>query len=259
MDTFPDEAAPGDEPAGEAGEQEDQDEEQRPPVHYSTGRLTRAQAAVVDGWRARLREDKPLPGADRVSSAARMFGSSDHPRASTSDAIAVAVEHLLSTKPPAPLEIAGYAYRAMRVQWLAGQGMGKPDRAPVRPPVSYYLPAELADEAEKLTREAPLAALAKLNEAIKEAAERWPGEDDTAERQRVMYIQDEIERHGLYYVGLRRKTRLRMVPAGVIGRLAIDHWARRPVDHVIAAAVEWCQFRHEQWHRARFDMHKLAR
>ncbi len=31
-------------------------------AHYSTGRLTPAQATVVDWWRARLLEDRPLPG-----------------------------------------------------------------------------------------------------------------------------------------------------------------------------------------------------
>jgi hypothetical protein len=261
MDTFPDEAAPGDDPAGEAGEQEDQDqdEEQRPPVHYSTGRLTRDQAAAVDRWRARLREDKPLPGEERVSSVARMLGSSDHPRASTSDAIAAAVEHRLTAQPPAPLEIASYAYRAIREQWLAGQGRGQPARAAVRPPVSYYLPAELADEAEKLADAAPLAALRRYNEIRKEAAEQWPGEEDPAVNQRAAYVAAQVEHEGLYYVGHRRNTRLRSVPAGVIGRMAIDHWARRPVDDVIAAAVDWCQLHHEQWHRARYDMHKLTR
>jgi hypothetical protein len=264
METFdvgedsPDVDPTEDNPEAEA-ESGEEEEEERPPVHYSTGRLTRAQAAAVDRWRARLREDKPLPGEERVSAAARMLGSSDHPRASTSDAIAAATYHLLSRQPPEPLEIAVYAYRAIREQWLAGQGRGDPGRAPVRPPVSYYLPAELADEAEKLTDAAPLAARERYHEIAEEAVERWPGEGDDAQRQRGAYVAAQVEHEGLYYLGLKKDTRLRSVPYGVIGRLAIDHWARRPVDEVIAAAVDWCQFHHEQWHRARHDMHKLTR
>ena len=55
MDTSHEEAqaaAPDDEEAGGQAEQEPDEEEPRPPVHYSTGRLTRAQAATVDRWRA---------------------------------------------------------------------------------------------------------------------------------------------------------------------------------------------------------------
>jgi hypothetical protein len=262
METFdvgedpPEAAGPAE---GNPGAEDGEEEEKRPPVHYSTGRLTLGQAAAVDRWRARLREDKPLPGEERVSAAARMLGSSDHPRASTSDAIAAAVNHMLARQPPEPLEVVSYAYRGIRAQWLAGQGRGQPGRAPVRPPVSYYLPAELAGEAEKLAGEAPWAALKRYNEILADAAGRWPGEEGPAPGQRAAYVATQVEHEGLYYLGHKPNTRLRNVPAGVIGRMAIDRWARRPVDDVIAAAVDWCQFHHEQWHRARYDMHKLTR
>ncbi|GAB2468477.1 hypothetical protein GCM10027187_40850 [Streptosporangium sandarakinum] len=45
---------------------ETSDQETRPPLaHYSTGRLTAAQAATVAAWRNRLREDTPCPGSGR--------------------------------------------------------------------------------------------------------------------------------------------------------------------------------------------------
>ena len=60
-----------------------EEEPDRPPAHYSTGRLTRRQAEVVNAWRARLAEDKPLPGQKKVSMEARLIlGADDRPRAS---------------------------------------------------------------------------------------------------------------------------------------------------------------------------------
>jgi hypothetical protein len=53
--------------AAEPERLEDEELEGLPAVNYSTGRLTAAQVAVVDRWRARLLEDRPLPGQRRVS------------------------------------------------------------------------------------------------------------------------------------------------------------------------------------------------
>lgn len=260
MDTSHEEAqaaAPDDEEAGGQAEQEPDEEEPRPPVHYSTGRLTRAQAATVDRWRARLREDKPLPGAERVSTVARMLGSSDHPRASTSDAVAAAVDAMLA-RPPELLEVVGYAYRAMREQWLAGQGRGNASRAPVHPPVSYYLPAALAELADQLVSDAAMAALDKHIEITEEAARLYPGDEPEQLGKRAGDIGDQIEHYSLYYVGLRKGTRLRSVPRGTLARMAIDRWAQQDTDWVIGRAVDWCQGEHDQWHRAWASMQKLT-
>src|ERR1017187_7670420 len=51
-------------------DQEGQDKDPAP-VHYSTGRLTRGQAALVNTWRAPLPLDRPLPGPPAVGAVAR--------------------------------------------------------------------------------------------------------------------------------------------------------------------------------------------
>ncbi|SRR6266568_1618149 len=243
MDTFPVGVEPG------RGGDADEDEQARPPAHCSTGRLTTAQAGVVDAWRGRLREDRPLPGRDRAGEAARLVGSTDHPRASTSDAVAAAVAALLA-RPPEPLDLAGYAYRAIRAQWEDSHGTPRPG-APVCPPVSYYLPAALAGQAEALRAGARLAAVEKLGQLPREAAELYPGNTDEAARQRGRHVARQAERLGLYYS--------RQIPRGAVARMAIDRWAGRSPDEVAAAAVDWCQAVHVQWHRARRDMVKLRR
>ena len=110
-------------------------------VHYSTGRLTRAQAGLVNAWRARLREDKPVPGQPRAGEARRPPGASGRPRASCSDAIAAAVAGLLASQPPAPLELARYAYASMRAQQAARTGRGAGEAAPLYPPARTCPPA----------------------------------------------------------------------------------------------------------------------
>src|SRR5580692_1125396 len=77
--------------------------------HYSTGRLTRSQAAAVNAWRARLRLDEPL---SEHGYRARAGGQDSRPRASCSDAVAAAVADLLLRQPPPP-ELARYAYASM--------------------------------------------------------------------------------------------------------------------------------------------------
>ncbi|MGV9601658.1 hypothetical protein ACWDR1_33865 [Streptosporangium sandarakinum] len=102
---------------------ETSDEETRPSLaHYSTGRLTAAQAATVAAWRDRLREDAPLPGIRPKPEALRLLGLDDRPAASCSDVIAAAVADLLDHALPAELDLARYAHCATEAQKQAGQG-----------------------------------------------------------------------------------------------------------------------------------------
>ncbi len=103
-------------------------------AHYSTGRLTPAQATVVDRWRARLLEDRPLPGQRPVPEMLRPMGIDNRPRASCSDVIAAAVRDLLKREPPTGLDLARYA-DAGRLAAVRGE-----PGAPVCQPVSFYLP-----------------------------------------------------------------------------------------------------------------------
>jgi hypothetical protein len=116
-------------------------EERRPPVHYSTGRLTGRQAGVVNRWRARLAEDRPLPGAERVSMAARLILRADNrPKASCSDAVAAAVAELLAAGLD-PLAVARYAEESWLAHRAAADGRRDTVAAPVYPGVSWYLPS----------------------------------------------------------------------------------------------------------------------
>jgi hypothetical protein len=243
METVPDE--PG------SAAVADEDQPPPPPVHYSTGRLTRAQAEVVNAWRARLREDRPLPGQPRAGEVARLIlGADDRPRASCSDAVAAAVADLLTRRLPEPLALARYAYVGIQAQRAAAQGVGE-DRAALYPPVSYYLPAELAGPAEELRALAFREARALYNELEAEAQRRLPGEDRAAAVARVVWLAGELARQGL--------PCLRQIPRGAIARMAIDQWARRGADRVAAAAVDYAASQHDQPHRARVDMQKIRR
>jgi hypothetical protein len=113
-------------------------------MHVSTGRLTSAQAELVDRWRTRLLEDRPLPGKQPVSEALRIAGGDDRPRASCSDVIAAAVVDLLDRNPPAGLDLARYADDSRTAAARGGPA------APGCQPVSFYLPADIARRAEQL-------------------------------------------------------------------------------------------------------------
>lgn len=240
------------EPGGENDPAED--EAERPPKHYKTGNMTEAQATAVTAWRARLRQDKPLPGQDRVSSAARIVdGTSNHPRASTSDVIAAAVAEMLRRKStrPKPLDLAAYAYRTMIAARAASWDMEPPEPPADHPAVSWYAPPRLADQVEELLAAACAAAVDKEKNLPAEAAERYPAGVDVEER-RARYVFAVATRYGLRYAG-------RPVPPGAVARMAIDRWAGRDVDQVIAAGVAWSQEHHQQWHRARRDMRPLRK
>jgi hypothetical protein len=239
-------------PAGAADDSGDgeEPEERRPPVHYSTGRLTRRQAEVVNRWRARLAEDRPLPGEERASMAARLIlGADDRPRASCSDCIAAAVTEWLAAGPE-PMALARYADASWQAQRSAAAVSRDAAAAPVYPPVSWYLPGELAAALEELRARAQQAAAQARSEVAAEAPRRYPDPGQAADRRR--WYLDELRRQDIPLRGAQ-------VPRGVPARLAIDAWARRGADQVCAAAAGYAAQWHEQPHRARRDMHTLQR
>jgi len=230
-------------------DEQDADEVQAT-VHYSTGRLTRAQAELVNKWRARLLEDRPLPGARPAGGIARLVGFDDRPRASCSDVIAAAVTELLRQAAPGELDLARYAHAAWHAQRAAGRGQGDDDRAPRYPPVSFYLPAELAVEYEALRLRAAERVLEVHRELGEEAVRRYP--DEQQARERAGWITAELARLGVPW-------RLSKVPGGALARMAIDRWARRSADRVAGDAAAYSADAHEQPHRGRRDMHELRR
>ncbi|MGH3191772.1 MAG: hypothetical protein ACRDOL_31895 [Streptosporangiaceae bacterium] len=242
--------------AGEAVPEEGEDEHGEAAgagllVHYSTGRLTRAQADLLNTWRARLREDRPLPGQQPVSAAGRMLGASNRPRASGSDVVAAAVADLLARHPPAPLELARDAYAGMLAQRAAAEGRGSRDAAALYPPVSWYLTAELAGQAEDL-RTAALAAVHEIRlEVRRQAYDRHPGGTREAAISRALYTAAEMARLGLPFT--------KQIPRGTIARVAITRWAARSADRVAAAAVAYASSAHDKPHRARSDIRELRR
>jgi hypothetical protein len=229
-----------------------------PPAHYSTGRLTRRQAQAVNGWRDRLAEDKPLPGAQRVPPGMKALGIDNRPKASCSDAVAAAAAAVLADHPD-PLDVARYA----DASWQAHRAAGDPGRrdtatAPVYPPVSWYLPAELAAAWEELRGQAWAAVAAAQRQVAAEAAERYPatGKDGRP----VPGWKDNRRRWYLDQLAARDiPLRSAQIPRGVLARLGIDAWARRGADTVCAAAAAHAAEWHEQPHRGRRDMHTLAR
>lgn len=220
-----------------------------PPSHFSTGRLTRAQAATVNAWRTRLRLARPLPGHPPAGTSARMARGDDLPRASCSDAVAAAVADLLLRQPPEPLELACYAYASMQAARLPGRG--ESDEAQLYPPVSWYLPQWLTASAEQLRTGALNAALQVHDEAETEAARLYPGMTRAMAVARYLHKAAVVARAGLPFT--------RQVPRGAIARMAIDLWAPRHPDDVAAAAVAYAAEVHQQPHRARRDMRTLAR
>jgi len=213
--------------------------------HYSTGRLTRSQAAAVNAWRARLRLDKPPSGhEDRASTG----GQDSRPRASCSDAVAAAVADLLLRQPPLPLELARYAYASMTATCSRGRGDGG---AQLYPPVSWYLPQWLAGPAEDLRVAAWDAATQVHDDVETEAARLYPGRTRAAATSRCSHQAAVLARAGLPVS--------RQIPRGAIARMAVDLWALRHPDDVAADAVAYAAMVHRQPHRARRDMHRLER
>jgi hypothetical protein len=171
----------------------------------------------------------------------RLAGMDDRPPASCSDVIAAAVRDLLAAADPATgLDLARYA-EASRLAAIRG---GAP--APVHQPVSFYLPADLADTAEQMRAQAVRDVIAARNKLRREADQRFPGDEE----QQALWFSTQLTRRGLPH-------QVRQVPRGAIARMAIDRWARRPLEQVAADAVEYAAEVHAQAHRARRDMRKL--
>jgi hypothetical protein len=222
-------------------------EEDGLPRHYSTGRLTRTQAELVNGWRARLLEDRPLPGQPRVGGVLRLLGLDDRPRASCSDIIATAIGELLRRK-PGELEVAQYADAGWQAQQAAAAGRRDDAQAPVYPPVSFYLPADLAGEYETLRREAFEQSQAMRGTVAAEAAQRFPGD----EIQQRSWLMGQLAHRGI-------PVRAARISGGVLARMAIDRWAGRPVDQAVADGAAFAADVHQQLHRGRRDMTQLRR
>jgi hypothetical protein len=158
------------------------------PLKRSTGRLTRAQAEALNTWRRRLLEDRPLPGQPRLSpevSKALGLGAPNRPPASTSDLIAAAVEQLLQ-EPPSAEDVAEYGARVKRA--AATARTVRPDRAsprlPVYPPVTFYLPGELAAQVQALCAAATAAGEAAVGipDIVRMAIDRWRTRRVSADR-----------------------------------------------------------------------------
>lgn len=241
-------AAPG-EPA-DVPPHDDGDEPEGAPAHYSTGRLTGAQAEAVNRWRARLQLDKPVPGARRKADMLRLIGIDNRPAASCSDAIAAAVVELLTQQPPDELDLARYADRIRQAARRAAQaGPDADDRnLPRYPPVSFYLPAKWAAVFDDL-RDRAYRRVIRIHVELEAEAERQLPDAGRAERLR--WVRRELHARDI--------PQPHTIPAGAIARMAIDRWARRGADRVAAAAVAYAAEHHRQPHRARRDMHRLRR
>ena len=177
-------------------------------------------------------------------------GASDRPRASCSDVIAAAVADVLRRQPPAPPDLARYAYAGLAAQQAAGRGEAAPDAATF-PPVSFYLPAGLAGEAERLRADA-LTAVHVARPGSRCAAGRsnlHPGRTRLAAIARSLFTAGELARLGLPFT--------RQIPAGTIARMAVSRWADRSPDSAAAAAAAYAAEVHDQPHRARADMRGL--
>jgi hypothetical protein len=205
--------------------------EDRPRVHYSTGRLNPKQARTVDKWRNRLRLDRPLPGVERKGEVLRLLGLDDRPPTSCSNVLAAAVVSLLEEEQPDELAVARYADKSNQ------------DRTRRIQPVSFYLAAEHADTHNDLVRGTQPAVIQFHDRARREAMERFPTDLDAAQR----WYMAELHQHGVPF-------QVPTVPRGVLVRMAIDRWARRAVDEAVAAGVAYAADILTKPQRARRDM-----
>jgi hypothetical protein len=160
--------------------------------------------------------------------------------------------HELLEQPPNELEVARYADKAWWALKATAHSDAQGDDAdvPRHPPVSFYLPAPLAEPYEAL-RESAYRRVKKIHQDLKaEARRRYPVPTQVEER--AVFIATELTR-------LDVPARLPTITAGAIARMAIDRWRRRAVDKVAQAAVAYAAEVHDQPHRARRDMQKLRR
>ncbi|MGW6728717.1 hypothetical protein ACWF9G_22695 [Nocardia sp. NPDC055029] len=200
-----------------------------PARQFNSGKLTPQQARAVNAWRRELLRRRP-----------RRYATEDaRAPASSSDCLAVIVVELFLSR-PAPIDLARYA-AAVR---LAHQD-AQPRRFPGASHVTFYLPAPIADAVEELLVRARAAHVTAVDEVLTEAAAQFPGRALAGER--AEYVHHELEALGL------TRTVPKTLPVGTLARMAIDRWAERPADAVVAAAVEHAARFHEP-RRARSDM-----
>jgi hypothetical protein len=215
-------------------------------VHYSTGRLTPAEAATVDAWRARLLTDKPLPGREPRPRSLRLLGIDDRPRASLSDAVAAVTVSRMAVVLRSPLGLIRYAHQAGQLAAdaaeAAREGWPPPDGSAVATPVSFYLPWHLAadyDAAQAAARDAWFEAYAAARATAEDAGTQG------ADARQV--IAGEMRRR-------RLPARLPVIRRGTLARYAITA-ARWSPDEVCLLAEGHAAEHHEQIHRARRDSH----
>ena len=226
IDCGPDTPPPDGEDPG-TGEDEDQPTEAA--RHYSTGKLTIAQARIVDAWRRQL----TVP--DR-----RWQTPNNHPPASSSDCIAAAVIDLIDHAEPDQRKLIRYAAR-MRENLALERGHAFPTASAV----SFYLPAVYATRLDTMLTGAQHHHAELLTQARERVLAELPGRADaTARVMRMMSVVGEL--------GIPLKVY--KLPVGTLARLAVDRWARRSPATVVAAAVSHGSAHHEQQHRARHDM-----
>lgn len=224
---IPPPAEPSDSDPDGDGDGED-DPGAQPARHYSTGKLTIAQARIVDGWRRQL----TLP--DR-----KWRTPNNHPPTSSSDCIAAAVIELLRTEPD-HLALIRYGER-MRDDLALERGHA----FPIASSVSFYLPVVVADQVDELLTDAQIHHGELLDAAAEQAAAEIDGQG-TAKARRARTL-DLISAHRIPF-------KVYKLPAGTLARMAIDRWSRRSPATVVAAAVKHGEAHHEQLHRARRDM-----
>lgn len=217
----PDDPVDGDPDDGEA------EPVAEPARHCSTGKLTVAQARIVDGWR------RQLTVSDR-----KWHTPNNRPPASSSDCIAAAVIDLLDFAEPDHTKLIRYGER-MRNDLALERGHA----FPLTSSVSFYMPAVYAERLDELLGAAYAHHLGILGQAAEQAEAEFAGNAKARRARMLDLIADE-----------RVPFKVYKLPAGTLARMAIDRWSRRSPATVVDAAVKHGSAHHEQLHRARHDM-----
>lgn len=242
-------------PSGGGLPQVDAEQAKGAEVVLSTSYLTDDQAAAVTRWIDRMRTDRPLPGVEAKGPMLRMIGIDDRPPCSLSDVIGAAVADLLNPtdRRRRRLDLLDIA-KAAEVARLHARN--KSAARGSHRPAWITLRGALAVQVKRTPKAAAEWLDAQRRELYDQAAERWPREDQTAQRQ--TYVFQQMAERGIP-LGLYTRPwggHARNVPAATIPRMGIDLWARRDVDRVLLAAIEFAEETHEQRHRLRYDAEK---
>ncbi|MFG2007288.1 hypothetical protein ACGFNU_49875 [Spirillospora sp. NPDC048911] len=172
------------------------------------------------------------------------------PPASLSDTLAVAVIELFTDALPDPFTVAAYAARTRRRHELdLARG-----RVPEHPPVAFYLPPRFTQRYDGF-----------LDKIFEDLCGAYAAELAQVSQQFVITpapavlaaeVYERLGTAGISSSWYRRRapgTPYR-IPAGTLARMAIDRWARRPVEQVVLAAVSYATAVHQQPHRTRRDI-----